>query len=107
MKRSPSIVQAPGIAASPSDGVPSKRCARSLIREQPMDTEKSAISNQPPAPVGFGEAFRYCLTPGFFSFGGPTGPIPIMRQDLVLPGGAAEADEAELQPVAKRLAETD
>src|SRR6266480_1595894 len=83
MKRSPSIVQPPGIADSPSDGVPSKRCARSLVREQSMDTEKSAISNHPPAPVSFGEAFRYWLKLGFISFGGPTGQIAIMHQDLV------------------------
>jgi len=43
-----------------------------------MDTEKSAISNQPPAPVGFGEAFRYWLKLGFISFGGPTGQIAII-----------------------------
>src|SRR5438034_5208775 len=48
-----------------------------------MDTEKSAISNQPPAPVSFGEAFRYWLKLGFISFGGPTGQIAIMHQDLV------------------------
>src|SRR5881396_3095311 len=48
-----------------------------------MDTEKSAISNHPPAPVSFGEAFRYWLKLGFISFGGPTGQIAIMHQDLV------------------------
>src|SRR6266704_1111485 len=48
-----------------------------------MDTAKPAISNQPPAPVGLGEAFRYWLKLGFVSFGGPTGQIAIMHQDLV------------------------
>jgi chromate transporter len=48
-----------------------------------MDTDKSAISNHPPAPVSLGEAFRYWLKLGFISFGGPTGQIAIMHQDLV------------------------
>jgi chromate transporter len=38
---------------------------------------------QPPPPVGLGEAFRYWLKLGFISFGGPTGQIAIMHQDLV------------------------
>jgi len=36
-----------------------------------------------PAPVGLGEAFRYWLKFGFVSFGGPTGQIAMMHQDLV------------------------
>src|SRR5438309_9877621 len=48
-----------------------------------MDTDESATSNQPPAPVSLGEAFRYWLKLGFISFGGPTGQIAIMHQDLV------------------------
>ncbi len=49
-----------------------------------MDTAAlSQTSNQPPAPVGFSEAFRYWLKLGFISFGGPTGQIAIMHQDLV------------------------
>jgi chromate transporter len=45
-----------------------------------MDT---ATPKEPPAPVGFAEAFRYWLKLGFISFGGPTGQIAIMHQDLV------------------------
>src|SRR5882672_5952869 len=61
----------------------SRPSAAPLPRGQPMDTDKSAISNQPPPPVGLGEAFRYWLKLGFISFGGPTGQIAIMHQDLV------------------------
>jgi chromate transporter len=42
-----------------------------------------ADPTQPPAHVGLGEAFRYWLKLGFISFGGPTGQIAIMHQDLV------------------------
>jgi chromate transporter len=48
-----------------------------------MDTVTPASLNQPPAPVSLGEAFRYWLKLGFISFGGPTGQIAIMHQDLV------------------------
>src|SRR6267142_4371438 len=48
-----------------------------------MDTDQSANSNHAPAPVSLGEAFRYWLKLGFISFGGPTGQIAIMHQDLV------------------------
>lgn len=41
------------------------------------------ISQQPPSPVSFGQAFRYWLKLGFISFGGPAGQIAIMHQDLV------------------------
>jgi len=48
-----------------------------------MDTDQSTNSNHSPPPVSFGEAFRYWLKLGFISFGGPTGQIAIMHQDLV------------------------
>jgi chromate transporter len=48
-----------------------------------MDTAASAIPNQAPAAVSLGEAFRYWLKLGLISFGGPTGQIAIMHQDLV------------------------
>jgi len=37
----------------------------------------------PPASVSLGEAFWYWLKLGFISFGGPTGQIAIMRQELI------------------------
>jgi len=40
-------------------------------------------STDPPAPPGFGEAFRFWLKLGFISFGGPTGQISIMHEELV------------------------
>ncbi|MBI3900112.1 MAG: chromate efflux transporter [Gammaproteobacteria bacterium] len=36
-----------------------------------------------PSPVSFADAFRYWLKLGFISFGGPTGQIAIMHQELV------------------------
>jgi chromate transporter len=36
-----------------------------------------------PFPVSFAEAFRFWLKLGFISFGGPTGQIAIMHQELV------------------------
>jgi chromate transporter len=47
-----------------------------------MDTA-TPNQNLPPAAVSLGEAFRYWLKLGFISFGGPTGQIAIMHQDLV------------------------
>ena len=37
----------------------------------------------PPAPVSFGEAFRFWLRLGFISFGGPAGQIAVMHTELV------------------------
>src|SRR3954471_5149301 len=45
--------------------------------------ESKSASLLPPAPVTFAEAFWYWLKLGFISFGGPTGQIAIMHQDLV------------------------
>jgi chromate transporter len=36
-----------------------------------------------PAPVSFGDAFRFWLKLGFISFGGPAGQIAIMHTELV------------------------
>ena len=36
-----------------------------------------------PAPISFGDAFRFWLKLGFISFGGPAGQISIMHQELV------------------------
>ncbi len=47
-----------------------------------MSSENAGASNAP-APVSFGEAFRFWLKLGFISFGGPTGQIAIMHQELV------------------------
>ncbi|MSQ88448.1 MAG: chromate efflux transporter [Betaproteobacteria bacterium] len=41
------------------------------------------IMSTAPSPVSFGEALRFWLKLGFISFGGPTGQIAIMHQELV------------------------
>ena len=50
-----------------------------------MDAPQQQTSDktQPPAPVTWGQAFRYWLKLGLISFGGPAGQIAIMHQDLV------------------------
>ena len=51
-----------------------------------LDPVTSKIPNEPdmpPAPVSFGEAFRFWLKLGFVSFGGPAGQIAIMHTELV------------------------
>ena len=48
-----------------------------------MDTAPTEVPGSPPAPVSLGKAFRYWFKLGFISFGGPTGQIAIMHQDLV------------------------
>ena len=47
-----------------------------------MDASKTA-PHAAPDRVSFAEAFRFWLKLGFISFGGPTGQIAIMHQELV------------------------
>jgi len=48
-----------------------------------MSTPMHTNASDAPKPVSFAEAFRYWLKLGFISFGGPTGQIAIMHQELV------------------------
>ena len=48
-----------------------------------MNTTTSADTLEPPAPVGFMQAFWFWLKLGFISFGGPAGQIAIMHTELV------------------------
>ena len=48
-----------------------------------MSTVPTSIPTTPPTPVSFWEAFKYWLKLGFISFGGPTGQISMMHQELV------------------------
>lgn len=77
-----------------ADGVEIPRPV-SIIRRMPDHPHPpstfSAASNAPqdsstlhaPSAPTFGEAFRFWLKLGFISFGGPTGQIAIMHQELV------------------------
>ena len=49
----------------------------------PAPLSESGTAATVPAPVSFGEAFRFWLKLGFISFGGPAGQIAIMHQELV------------------------
>ena len=48
-----------------------------------MESRPLPLSGSAASPVGFAEAFRFWLKLGFISFGGPTGQIAIMHQELV------------------------
>jgi chromate transporter len=48
-----------------------------------MSSTDTGASSTAPPQVSFGEAFRFWLKLGFISFGGPTGQIAIMHQELV------------------------
>jgi chromate transporter len=48
-----------------------------------MSTQVATDITDVPKAVSFGEAFRYWLKLGFISFGGPTGQIAVMHQELV------------------------
>lgn len=43
----------------------------------PVTSKIPTEPDMPPAPVSFGEAFRFWLKLGFVSFGGPAGQIAI------------------------------
>jgi chromate transporter len=64
---------------------PVTRCLRAPwcihLRKSRMTENQPATAA--PAPVSWSEAFWYWLKLGFISFGGPTGQIAIMHQDLV------------------------
>lgn len=49
----------------------------------PVTSKTPTEPDMPPAPVSFGEAFRFWLKLGFVSFGGPAGQIAIMHTELV------------------------
>src|SRR5512143_1877909 len=52
-------------------------------QERGAHLESERLPLDRPAPVSLGEAFRFWLKLGFISFGGPTGQIAIMHQELV------------------------
>ena len=49
----------------------------------PVTSKIPTEPDMPPAPVSFGEAFRFWLKLGLISFGGPAGQIAIMHTELV------------------------
>ena len=48
-----------------------------------LPTTDAGDTRAPPAPVSFGEAFRFWLKLGFVSFGGPAGQIALLHTELV------------------------
>ena len=48
-----------------------------------LPTDDPRDASVAPAPVSFGEAFRFWLKLGFVSFGGPAGQIALMHTELV------------------------
>jgi chromate transporter len=57
-------------------------CEGFKIMNTPLAEKPETIDN-PPAEVGFWQAFLFWLKLGFISFGGPAGQISIMHQELV------------------------
>ena len=68
--------------------IPAPRCwlaptfVANMAPMTPVATQ-TQTNESPPQPVSLREAFWYWLKLGFISFGGPTGQIAIMHQDLV------------------------